>query len=73
MLEDDQRTLIVEMNDELDRLEMDESVLRQVVARIRGLYVAAALRDPDVRTAFETAWVRLDHQHELRTEGWAPI
>jgi hypothetical protein len=73
MLEDDQRTLIVEMNDELDRLEMDESVLRQVVARIRGLYVAAALRDPDGRTAFERAWVRLDHQHELRTEDWAPI
>jgi len=61
------------MNDELDEFSRGAVTLGELVSRIRGLYSAAEISDPDVRTAFETAWIKLDYENELRTEPWAPV
>jgi hypothetical protein len=46
--------------------------LGNLVDDLRGLYVEADPHDARIRDEFESKWVRLDHENELRTEAWAP-
>ena len=57
---------------EVTNCESGQLSLAQLVADLRGLYVAADPHDPDLRSDFETVWSRIDAEHELRTESWAP-
>jgi hypothetical protein len=52
-----------------ERREVD---LTRLVAALRVEYVEADPHDARIRDEFESKWVRIDGENELRTESWAP-
>jgi hypothetical protein len=46
--------------------------LGKLVDDLRGLYVEADPHEARIRDQFESNWVQIDHENELRTESWAP-
>jgi hypothetical protein len=72
MLEGYQRDIVQRMSIEIENFEDGSMPLGDLVSHLRGIYAAASIRDDDIETSFENAWVKLDHQNELRTEPWFP-
>ena len=60
------------MLDRVHAYEHGRLGLGKLVDDLRGLYVEADPHDSEVRDEFESKWVQIDHQNELRTESWAP-
>jgi hypothetical protein len=60
------------MLDRVHEYEQGRLGLGKLVDDLRGLYVEADPHDSVVRDEFESKWVQIDQQNELRTEGWAP-
>jgi hypothetical protein len=73
VLEAYKSAIVRSMQVEVDQFDKGAISLGELVSRIRGLYTAAEIQDDDIETAFENAWIRLDHQNELRTEPWFPV
>ena len=60
------------MLDQVAAFRRDELDLTHLVAGLRTEYVEADPHDAEVRTEFESMWVAIDGENELRTESWAP-
>jgi hypothetical protein len=60
------------MLDLVATFERGESDLTQLVAALRVEYIEADPHDALVRDGFESNWIHIDHENELRTEPWAP-
>jgi hypothetical protein len=60
------------MLDRIADFRTGDVALGQLVADLRGLVIEADPHDSAVRDAFERQWARIDGEHELRTELWAP-
>jgi hypothetical protein len=58
------------MLDRVHEYERGRLGLAKLVDDLRGLYVEADPQDSGVRDDFESKWIRLDHQNELRTATW---
>ncbi len=61
------------MLDDLDAFERTGDDLGRLVTNLMGLVRAADIHDEQVRSGFYDQWVKLDMEHELRTEPWAPV
>jgi hypothetical protein len=57
---------------ETERCGSGDLSLGELLTELRGLYVEADPHDPALRSDFEEAWGRIEGEHELRTEPWAP-
>jgi hypothetical protein len=66
-----QHSLLISMRDVLNRFDDDGLELNVLVSTLRGLYETAEFQDAKVRMEFESAWVTVDYENELRTETWA--
>jgi hypothetical protein len=67
-----QRAMWESMLTEVDRFRSGDLSLGTLVDDLRGLYVEADPHEPRIRSDFEAVWSRIDGEHELRTEPWAP-
>lgn len=47
--------------------------LGELAEGLRGLFVEADPHDVATRDAFETKWLPIDLENELRTGPWAPV
>jgi len=56
----------------VETFEQGDVDLTQLVAALRVEYVEADPHDPRIRDGFESKWVQIDSENELRTESWAP-
>jgi hypothetical protein len=59
------------MLDRVQEYEQGQLGLGKLVDDLLGLYVEADPHDARIRDEFESKWVQIDHQNELRTESWA--
>ena len=60
------------MLDQVAAFRCGELDLTHLVAGLRAEYVEADPHNAKVRTEFESKWVAMDAENELRTEPWAP-
>ncbi len=59
------------MLDRVHEYEQGQLSLGKLVDDLRGLYVEADPHVARILEEFESKWVQIDHQNELRTESWA--
>lgn len=59
------------MLDRIHEYEQGRLHLGKLVDDLRGPHVEADPHDSRVRDGFESKWVHLDHQNELRDSTWA--
>jgi hypothetical protein len=60
------------MLDRVDEYEQGRLGLGELVDDLRGFNLEADPHDARIRDDFESKWVLIDLEHELRTESWAP-
>ncbi len=71
-MDDHQRWAWGEILSRLTDFENRVIDLGLLVKDLRGLYVEADPHDVAIRNGFESHWILLDAEHELRAESWAP-
>jgi hypothetical protein len=67
-----QRKLVAQIAAEVDAHTAGTISTKQLLERSMGLMEAADLKMTSVWDAFQPIWSRVDAEHELLTEPWAP-